>query len=120
MIISYKDLKVWQESIELVLGCYKIAQNLPKIESYGLKSQLQRAAVSIPANIAEGKHRQYVKEFIQHISIAQGSLAEIETYLILIQKLKYEDKSAIDKELSKADKVGKMLRGLVKSLKSRT
>ena len=74
-ILSYRDLKVWQKSMELVLACYEVTMRFPASEKYGLTSQLQRAAVSIPANIAEGRARGHTREFIRHIGIANGSLA---------------------------------------------
>ncbi len=78
---SYRDLKVWQKAMDLVVMCYQTTKKFARSEIYGLVSQLQRAAVSIPANIAEGRERQHSKEFIQHLSIAYGSLAEVETHI---------------------------------------
>lgn len=77
-IKSYRDLEVWQKAMDLVVVCYEITKEFPKNEIYGLTSQLQRAAVSIPTNIAEGQARQYTKEFIQYLSISYGSIAELE------------------------------------------
>jgi four helix bundle protein len=116
VIKSYRDLEVWQESMNLVVECYQLTKKFPKNEIYGLSSQLQRAAVSIPANIAEGRQRQYRKEFIQHLSIAYGSLAELETHLQIAERLKYIDESKLSEMLSKAGKIGKMINGLKKSL----
>jgi four helix bundle protein len=70
MIKSYRDLEVWQQSMDLVVECYQITKQFPKNELYGLSSQLQRAAVSVPSNIAEGRQRQHKKEFIQHLAIS--------------------------------------------------
>lgn len=86
---SYKDLEVWQKAMDLVVMCYQATKNFPKAEVYGLASQLQRAAVSIPANIAEGRERKYSKEFVQHLSIAYSSLAELETHIQIAQRLNY-------------------------------
>ncbi len=86
---SYRDLEVWQKSMDLVVVCYQITKEFPKNEIYGLSSQLQRAAVSIPSNIAEGRHRQHSKEFLQHLSIAYGSLAELETHIQIAERLHY-------------------------------
>lgn len=91
MIKSYQDLDVWQKAMDLVVMCYKLCKKFPKHEVYGLASQLQRAAVSVPANIAEGRQRQHVKEFIQHLSIAYGSLAELETHIQIAGRLGYID-----------------------------
>lgn len=82
----YKELKVWQESIELVSQIYSITKFFPKEEIYGITSQLNRASVSIPANIAEGAGRNSNKEFVQFLSIAMGSCAEVETLLIIAEK----------------------------------
>jgi len=84
---SYQDLEVWQKAMDLVVMCYQATKNFPKSEVYGLASQLQRAAVSIPANIAEGRERKYSKEFVQHLSIAYSSLAELETHIQIAQRL---------------------------------
>lgn len=73
---SFQDLKVWQSAMELVVECYDVSRSFPKYENYGLSSQLQRTAVSVPANIAEGNGRKHTKEYLHHLSIANGSLAE--------------------------------------------
>ncbi|MBW3632925.1 MAG: four helix bundle protein [Chloroflexi bacterium] len=86
---SFRDLRVWQAGVELVVGVYELTQMFPKSEVYGLSSQLQRAAVSVPANIAEGHTRSSLKEYLHFLSIARSSLAEIETYLELVQRLSY-------------------------------
>ena len=114
---SYRDLDVWQKAMDLVVNCYKLVQRFPESEKYGLINQIQRAAVSIPANIAEGQARQYVKEFIQHLSIAQGSLAEVETYLQLAERLGYVNHDNVYGILNKTDQVARMIAGLQKSLK---
>ena len=79
MVQNYRDLKVWQESMDLTPEVYRLQRKLPKEETYGLGDQIRRAAVSIPANIAEGHARQHTKEFLQYLAIARGSLAELET-----------------------------------------
>ncbi|MEK7462940.1 MAG: four helix bundle protein [Patescibacteria group bacterium] len=89
MLNSYKELIVWQKSFELTKKIYKITDNFPKSEIYGLMSQMRRAAVSIPSNIAEGFVRKHKKEFSQFISIAFGSGAELETQLLLSKELEY-------------------------------
>ena len=116
---SYRDLEVWQKSMDLVVECYQITKKFPKAEIYGLTSQLQRAAVSIPANIAEGRERQYTKEFLQHLSIAYGSLAELETHLQIAQRLDYLDMNHLKQMLDKTAEVGRMLNGLRKSLEKK-
>jgi four helix bundle protein len=88
-VINYKYLKVWQISMDIAEQIYSLTQGFPKQETYGLTSQLQRAAVSIPSNLAEGHTRDSTKEFLHFISIPLGSLAELETQLILAQRFKY-------------------------------
>ncbi len=86
---SFRDLRVWQSGMELVVGIYERTRTLPKSEIYGLSSQMQRAAVSVPANTAEGHTRSSLKEYLHFLSIARSSLAEVETYLELVQRLSY-------------------------------
>ena len=117
---SYRDLEVWQKAIDLVVACYQITKKFPKNEVYGLINQLQRAAVSIPANIAEGRERQYSKEFIQYLSIAYGSLAELETHIQIAERLTYIDINQLKKLLDKTAEIGRMLNGLRKSLEKRS
>lgn len=112
----YRKLEVWQKAMDLVLQCYRLTDNYPKHESYGLSNQTQRAAVSIPANIAEGHERQHTKEFLQFLSIAKGSLAELETCVILAQRLKYISNQQVQALLEKTGEVGRMISGLQRSL----
>src|SRR5438093_12794483 len=86
---SYRELQVWQKSMDLVVACYQIAAKFPKSETYGLTVQLQRAVVSVPANIAEGQGRNHTREFINHLSIAYDSLMEVETHLHIAARLVY-------------------------------
>ena len=114
---NYKELIVWQKSIELVIQIYKATKSFPKEEVYGLSSQMQRAVVSIPSNIAEGHERNSSKEFVQFLYISRGSLAELETQVIIAEKLGYinqEEKNCI---LNDCYKIGKMINGLLKSIK---
>ncbi|MCD6570000.1 MAG: four helix bundle protein [Deltaproteobacteria bacterium] len=113
---SYKDLEVWQKAMDLVVKCYQITKNFPKSEIYGLADQLQRAAVSVPANIAEGRERRYTKEFLQHLSIAYGSLAELETHIQIAKQLNYIDANQLKQLLNKTTEAGRMLNGLRRSL----
>ena len=117
---SYRDLEVWQKAMDLVVACYQTTKKFPKNEVYGLINQLQRAAVSIPANIAEGRERQHSKEFIQHLSIAYGSLAELETHIQIAERLTYIDINQLKKLLDKTAEIGRMLNGLRKSLEKRS
>jgi four helix bundle protein len=113
---SFKKLNVWQEAYLFVLNIYKQTQNFPSFELYGLTSQIRRGAVSILGNIAEGSERQYKKEFVQFLSIARGSLAEVETYLMISKDLGYmSGKEFIELEEQRKE-IGRLLRGLYKSL----
>jgi four helix bundle protein len=116
MMKSYQDLEVWQEAMDLVVLCYRIAKKFPKNETYGLTSQLQRAAISIPANIAEGRHRQHSKEFLQHLSIAYASLAELETHIQIAGRLDYINQDQIDDLINKTAEIGRVLNGLRRSI----
>ena len=116
---SYKDLKVWQFSINIAEQVYYLTQNFPKHETYGLTSQLQRAAVSIPSNIAEGHTRDSTKEFLHFLSIALGSLAELETQLMLAERFRYLNNNELTTILLKTEQTGRMLRGLQRTLKAK-
>jgi four helix bundle protein len=111
-IRNYRDLDVWQTGMTLVVECYRATRAFPKHEIYGLASQMQRAAVSIPSNIAEGQMRAHTAEFAQFLSIASGSLAELETQIQIAQRLDYLQASDAIELLKLAEDVGKMLRGL--------
>lgn len=118
-VTSYRDLEVWQRGIDLVQVAYGLGEKLPKSESYGLLSQLQRAVVSVPANVAERHARKSSKEFLQFISIALGSLAEVETYFHIMERLRYIHSSEIERALEKTEQLGKMLRGLQRTIKEK-
>src|SRR5215469_14432799 len=107
-IRSYRDLEVWQKPMNLVVDCYRLASQFPKTEVYGLASQLQRAAVSVPANIAEGQGRRHTKEFLNHLSMAYGSLMEVETHVQIASRLHYLDDSTLDVVLEKTGELGRM------------
>lgn len=93
--MTHKDLEVWKRSIDLVLKIYELSQKLPSDEKFGLISQIKRASVSVPSNIAEGAGRTSTKEFIRFIDIANGSLSELETQLIIINRLGFFNTSQI-------------------------
>lgn len=111
---SYKELIVWQKSIELVKEVYKLTYEFPKSELYGLYSQMQRATVSIPSNIAEGYSRKNLKEYIQFLHIAYGSSAELETQLIIVKEL-YPKLNCNPVELL-LEEVRKMLNTIIRKL----
>lgn len=118
-IKSYRDLNVWRQGIELVDQIYRLTRTYPKSELYGVTSQMQRAAVSGPSNIAEGHQRDSTKEFLHHLSIALGSLAELDTLVEVSERLGYVDRARKTSLLQSIDPIGKMMRGLQKSLKTK-
>lgn len=113
---GYQDLGVWRKSMDLVVECYRVAKRFPGTEIYGLTSQLQRAAVSIPANIAEGQGRSHTREFLNHLSIARGSLMEVETHIQIANRLRYIDNTTLELVIDKTGEIGRMLNGLIQSL----
>ena len=119
-ITSYKDLEVWQVAISLAEECYRLSASFPKEETYGMTSQIGRASVSVPANIAEGYGRDQTGSYIQFLRIAQGSARELETHLILVGRLKIANTDALLPVQDLCDRVGRMLRALIRSLESRT
>lgn len=114
---SYRDLVAWQKAIAFADRIYDVTDAFPKHELYGLGAQLRRAAVSIPSNIAEGSARGS-KEFLHFLNIARGSLAEIETQLIIAEKRHYLIPEQMQKLLLSADELSRILMGLLKSIKS--
>jgi len=114
---THKDLDVWIKSIELVTKVYKLTNNFPKDELYGLANQIRRAAVSVPSNIAEGAGRNSTNEFLQFLYYAKGSLSELETQFIIAYNLNYignEQKQNMEAHFSE---IFKMLSGLINSIK---
>ena len=107
---------MWPKSINLVVRCYQLTSQLPKTEIYGLISQIQRAAVSIPANIAEGKGRNHLGDYIRHLSIANGSLKELETHLMIVGRLAYVKQEELKVVLNECEEIGRMLNSLMEKL----
>ena len=116
---SYRDLIVWSKSMELVECIYRLTSTFPREEIYGLTNQLRRAAISIPSNIAEGQGRQSTREFLNFLSIARGSLFEVETQVLVANRLQYLQAAQRDNVLSTTQEIGKLLNGLMKSLRAR-
>jgi four helix bundle protein len=116
IVQSYRDLFVWKKSMALVLDVYRCTQAFPKIETYGLTSQLRRAAVSVPSNIAEGQARLSTGEFKQFLGNARGSLVEVETQILIARNLGYLEKDQSETLLGAAAEVGRILNGLLASL----
>ena len=116
---SYRDLRVWQEAMALAEMCYRLTKTFPKDEVYGMTSQIRRAAVSVPANIAEGYGRESRAEYIRFLQIAQGSLKEVETHLILSKRVELAQGAAVAEAMKQCETVGKMLRSLIRSLQGK-
>ena len=108
----FRELRVWQGGMDLVESVYRVSGGFPKSELYGLMSQIRRAAVSVPSNIAEGQTRASTKEFLQHISIAQASLAEVETQLEIAVRLGFVGANLVNPVLEQSAVLGKQLYAL--------
>lgn len=119
MLKNYKDLNVWQESYQLCLIVYKVTKRFPENEKYGLTSQIRRAAVSIPSNIAEGYGRKTTQDYIRFLYIAYGSTCELETQILLSGDLGYLDKENLSGFQSKIGSIERMLKALIKSLENK-
>ena len=117
---SYQELEVWKKSIDLAEKIYRVSAQFPPDEKYGLSSQIRRSVISIAANIAEGAERHGTREFLRFLGIASGSLAETETYLILVRRLGMATTEQVNQLLSQSGEIGRMLNGLKRSLHSRT
>ena len=116
MARTYRELLVWQRAMNLVELVYTASGRWPREELYGLTSQIRRASVSVPSNIAEGQGRNSNKEFINHLSIARGSLLELETQVLIAERLRYVDAEATRTILAASAEVGRLLSGLATSL----
>ena len=113
---THKDLDVWKKSVDFVTDVYQITNTFPNHELYGIVNQIRRAAVSIPSNIAEGAARKHKKEFVHYLHVALGSMAELETQLIISQKLNYLDEKKITELNGKLNLIRRELIGLIKYL----
>jgi len=118
-IKSYRDLRVWQKAMDLVLESYGIVTHLPKNEFYGLATQIQRAAVSIPANIAQGHGREHLGDYVHHLFCANGSLMELETHFLIARKLSSITEAQLEPILRSTAELGHVLAGLMSKLKGR-
>jgi four helix bundle protein len=115
----YRDLLVWQKAVDWVEAIYAATRSWPQDERFGLTSQIRRAAVSVPSNIAEGCARRSTAEFLRFLSIARGSLAEVETQIIVATRLSYLDQTSQTPLLEAADEISRMLAGLIAKLEER-
>ncbi|MGD0191220.1 MAG: four helix bundle protein [Rhizomicrobium sp.] len=117
---SYQDLRVWQDAVALAEACYLLTKDFPREEIFGMTSQIRRASTSISANIAEGYGRENTRSFIQFLRIAQGSLKELETHLIIVQRVKIAKTIAVQPLLDNCGSLGRMLRTLIRSLQEKS
>ncbi len=117
-IKSHRDLIVWQKAVQLVVDLYKLTKSFPKEETYGLTSQIRRAATSIPANIAEGQGRRLGGEYQQFLGHARGSLCELDTHIEVAFQIGYLAEPQYQQIREKMDEVGRMLNGLLRSLQT--
>ena len=113
---NYRQLRVWQNGMEIVRHVYQLTRHFPRDEVFGLSSQVRRAAISVPANIAEGHTRGTTKEFLRYVTIAHGSLAELETMFLAARDLQYIDPETFDQVADLCDATGKMLGGFATRL----
>jgi len=113
---NYQDLIAWQKAMDLVEDVYRSSKDFPREEIYALTSQIRRAAVSIPSNIAEGQGRRTTADFLRHLSIAYGSLCEVETQILIARRLKYIAQARLEEVMNRAGEVGRLLNGLMASL----
>jgi four helix bundle protein len=119
-INTFRDLRIWQDAMSLAEECYRVTRAFPREELFGLTSQIRRAAVSVPANIAEGHGREHTGSFIQHLRISQGSLKELETHLLLAERVGIAKHTDTASALHKCQGLGKMIRALIRSLQERS
>lgn len=117
---TFRELRVWQAAMILVEKVYMLTHDFPKQETYGLTSQIRRAAVSIPSNIAEGHTREHLKEYLHHLSMAQASLAELETQLEIAVRLQYLPPEAVQQIQSDINLLGKQMYALRNALKGQS
>ena len=116
IVKDYKDLIVWQKSMDLLVEVYHLVKKLPKEETYALSDQMRRAAVSIPSNIAEGKNRSSDKDYLRFLFIARGSRAELETQLLVCVRLDYLTESETEVALNLYNEIGKMLSSMISKM----
>ena len=119
VVKGYRDLLVWQRAMDLVVEVYRLSDTFPRDERYGLVQQMRQAAVSVPSNVAEGHGRDHLGDYLHHLSIANGSLMEMETQVMIAGRMAYLSKETEDRALAQAAEVGRMLAGLVRALKRR-
>ncbi len=115
-IKSYRDLRVWQAAMDLSVRIYRLSQDFPKQETYGLTSQMRRAVITIPSRIAEGHTREHLKDYLHLVGLAQATLAELETQVQLSGRLGYLAEEAVGQTLEQAESLGRQLYALRNAL----
>jgi len=118
-IKSYRDLKVWQQAMDLAAACYAATRSFPREEVFGITSQIRRSAASVPANVAEGHGRENRTEFVRFLRIAQGSLKELETHVLLSERIGLASADVVRPILARCQVIGKMLRALIRALQQK-
>ena len=118
-IQSFRDLEVWKVAMDLAAECYKVTKTFPKDELFGMTSQIRRAAASIPANIAEGQGRDHTKEFLNFLSIARGSLMEVQTHLLLAQRVGLLNEADLQALLTLCERISQMISRLRQALEKK-
>jgi four helix bundle protein len=119
-LLHYRQLIAWQKSMKLVGTVYELSKRFPKEEIYGLTSQVRRAAISVPSNIAEGQGRNSSREFLHHLAIAYGSLMEVETQILIAESLGYLERTVVLDFLERSAETGRIVNGLMRSLRQRS
>jgi len=119
VVHGYKDLEVWQKAMDLVTRIYIVSKKFPREEIYGLTSQMRRSAVSIPSNIAEGRGKRSTKDFIRFLNIAYGSLAELETQIVISQNLGFANEEDTASLFNDTSRVGRMINGMIAGLEKK-
>ena len=117
--MNYEELEVWQKAMELVTRLYRVTGKFPREEVYGLTSQLRRAAVSVPSNIAEGQGRKSTREFLNHLSIAKGSLMEVQTQVEIARRLTFMTQEQFQEIRKQTETIAKLLNGLIRALNAK-
>ncbi len=115
-IESYRDLRVWRQAMDLAEACYRLTKSFPREELFGLTAQIRRASVSVAANIAEGYGRERTGSYSQFLRVAQGSLKELETHLLLAERVGLAEKALVEPLLELSYGAGRMLRSLIRSI----
>ena len=119
-IKSHRDLEVWKQAMDLVEQCYRLSERFPRSEEFGSRAQLRRSSISVPSNLAEGHGRSTTGDFVRHVSIAHGSLMELETQILIACRLHYLESVDTEALLERTEDISRMLSSLKRGLRERT